>query len=145
MSIETVIKIEREIMQIEKDRAKAEAANDAAIELEENRKSGHTDVQAANVEKLKEKKDSVMLAYDKLRERKAVELATARAKVAAMEIQQNAAQEEQAGKLKAQALRAYLAAGGLPADFDEHYKGIVTARTVEIMGEDKKRFVGPKF
>ena len=86
-----------------------------------------------------------MLAYDKLRERKAVELATARAKVAAMEIQQNAAQEEQAGKLKAQALRAYLAAGGLPADFDEHYKGIVTARTVEIMGEDKKRFVGPKF
>ena len=38
MSIETVIKIEREIMQIEKDRAKAEAANDAAIELEENRR-----------------------------------------------------------------------------------------------------------
>lgn len=143
MNIETVSRIEQEIIRIEKDRTKAVTANDAAIELEENRKSGHTDIQAANVEQLKAKRDSVILAYDKLRERKAVELATARAEVAAMQARQNAELETQAAKLKANALRAYLAAGGLPAEFDEHYKGIVTARTVEKMGEEKKRFALP--
>lgn len=85
-----------------------------------------------------------MLAYDQLRERKAVELATARAEVAALQARQNAELETQAAKQKENALRAYIAAGGLPADFDEHYKGIVIARTIEKMGQDKNRFVLPR-
>ncbi len=144
MNTETITRIEQGIQRLEIDRSKAIEANDAAIELEENRKSGHTDIQAANVQQLKTKKDSIVQVYDSIRERKAVELAKARTEMATRQARENSENEAQAAKLKATALRAFIAAGGSAADFDEHYKQIVISRTVERMNQEENRFVLPR-
>ena len=144
MNTETITRIEREITQLEADRTQAELANDALIAAEENRKSGHTDIQAKNLQQLKAKKDSVMDAYALMRDKKAAQLAQARIDKATREAVENAEHEARAAKLKAQALRAFVTAGGLPADFDEHYKGILTARTVERMGQKNSGLVLPR-
>jgi saccharopine dehydrogenase-like NADP-dependent oxidoreductase len=135
----TVEQIEKEVMTIEKDRAKAAAANNAAIEAEANRKYFDTEKQAAVVDVLKAKRDAVLLAYDKISERKAVELATARASMAALQAKQDAAQEKQAAKAKERARIAFLQAGGLPGEFESQWLSIVSARTVNKLDEPKKR------
>lgn len=144
MNTGIVSRIEQEIIRIEQDRAKAEAANDAAIEAEESRVTGHTDIQDARVAGLKEKRDAVVLAYDQLRERKAVELATARAEKAAREAKENAESETQAAKLKETARKAFVAAGGSAADFEGYYQQIVVARTVKKLEEQRNALPIPR-
>jgi hypothetical protein len=135
----TVEQIEKEVMQLEKERAKVAAANDALILAEENREYFDDTKKVANVQTLKTKRDAVMLAYDKIRERKAVELATARAEMAALQVKQNAEQEKQAAKEKERARIAFLQAGGQPGEFESQWLSIVSARTVNKLDEQKKR------
>src|SRR5687768_11909551 len=118
MNDETITRIEQEISRLQTDRSKAIEANDQAIEAEENRKTGHTDRQAANVRQLTDKKNSVVSAYDQLIERKSVELATARTQKAMREASEIADNEAKATKQKENARRAFVAAGGSPADFE---------------------------
>lgn len=144
MNTETVTRIEKQITQLKQDRAKAVDANDKAIELEESRPTGHVDIRTANVQRLTDKKNSVVSAFDQLIKSNEEKLALARTQKAVREADENAANETQAAKQKANALRAYLAAGGSVADFEEHYKGIVTARTVAKMREQRNALPIPR-
>lgn len=137
--IDEVKRLERESADLDKERASVTAANDAAIQAEQNRKYFDPAKQAAAVSALQTKKDTVMLALDKMRERKAVELATARAELAAQEVKQNAEQETQAAKAKERARVVFLQAGGLPGEFDSQWLSILATRTVQRIDERPRR------
>lgn len=131
--MKTIQGMERHIAGLAKERQQKIDAINEAIETEQAKDVWDKARQARTVQDLKGKRDSIIQAYDSLQKKANEEMETIRAETAKIEARQNAELEKRAAGIKQEIYRAYIAAGGLPADFDEHYQAVITARTVKNM------------
>ena len=138
-ALDEVNKIERELTALESERVKVLAANERTIQAEQNRKYFDADRQAEAVRVLRAKRDTVIQALDRIRERKSAELQTARADLAVLQARQNDELEKQSAKTKERARLAFIQSGGLPADFESQWPAILAARAVKKIDEPKTR------
>jgi hypothetical protein len=134
--MKTVQQIEKHIQVLEAERVTSLAANDKAIEAEEGKQSWDKKQQAANVAALQTKRDAISQAYDRILAKARGELDAARVNHAMLEARQNAEMVQRAERMKQEIYRAFIAAGGLPSEFDAHYQAVITARTIKNMEKD---------
>jgi hypothetical protein len=140
-AVDKVGEMERELERLEKERVKVAAANDAAIQAERNRPYFDANRQAEAVKALQDKRDAVLGALDRIRERKSAELEAARAELSAIQARQNDELEKQAAKAKERAKAAFIQAGGRPAEFEAQWPAILAARTARKLDETRKPLI----